>query len=153
MDINFYYLNETGEKDDTHIPIFELSISQKEGEVALAKLLVPTTHAFAGICKKALIVQSQDGVDKPLFIGRQVSFPRRVQVDVSEIELCAAPDDAHAKLHSLTEQLKLYEPYNPLFFNEEDTSPSNYLEATPKLFHWNRVTGNVTVSSIFEGSK
>jgi hypothetical protein len=152
MNINFYYLNETGEKNhDLQIPIFKLSISQKEGEVALAKLLVPTAHAFRGFQRKACIVSIDGAHETILFIGQQISFPKQIQGNLSEIELSAAPNNAPEQLQALSEELKSRFPYNALFFDQNDPSASDVLEASPHLFFWDRATEKVGITNIFKG--
>ena len=134
------------------LKIFKLMISQKEGEAALAKILVPTN---APVLSSWAVISCEDQNQKftVLFQGQPLGFPRNFNQDFAEIELSAEPKDAARQLSELAGQLKMAPFYDDLFIEPGDDNPINVLEARPELFCWDRCLGTVGLSNVFQGKR
>ena len=93
------------------LKIFQLIISQREGEVALAKLQILAEEIFhKGQDYKYIIYQNKNGKNHLLFKGKPIGFPRQISNGLVEIELSAEPEDAFEHLKILADSLKT-KPY------------------------------------------
>ncbi len=134
------------------LKIFKLTISQREGEVALAKAWIPP-HSVIKNSWAIISCEDNDKKYRILFQGRPLGFPRRIDKDFLEIELSAEPFDAKQQLEEWAERLKVPILYDPLFIERGDQNPVNGLEARSELFYWDRCTGKVSLSNLFEGKR
>ncbi len=141
-------------KNEQDLKVFQLIISQREGEVAIAKLQILMSEAFKK--KKGyghIVYQDKNGENHLLFKGKQIGFPRKMNKGLAEIELSAEPDDAFEQLNKLADTLKVPPYFDVLFVKKDDNNPVNVLEARSDLFHWDRATGRLSLSNLFQGSK
>ncbi len=134
------------------LKIFRLVIHQQENEVAIAKVWVPPES----IIKNMWAVISYEDNQKQthtLFQGRPVGFPRVLSQEHVEIELSAEPNNAQQQLTQYAEELKVPVLYDSLFIERNDDNPVNGLEARNDLFYWDRCTGKLSLSNLFEGKR
>ncbi|RZI46569.1 hypothetical protein [Candidatus Finniella inopinata] len=134
------------------LKIFKLTISQKEGEVALARLLVPAGAPVRGSWA-VISCEDQNGKVTMLFQGQPLGFPRSFNQDFAEIELSAEPKDAATQLEGVASTLKVAPFYDELFVEPGDDNPVSVLEARPELFCWDRCAGTLGLSNLFEGRR
>jgi hypothetical protein len=133
------------------IPLLDLKIHQKEGEVASARLVVPQGVPFPSDRWITLWYRNQQR-DVPLFRGRPVGIPSVLNEYTKKVELLAIPVDADQQHQSLIETLKTEGYVDGRFIDATHRfNPSEYLEATPQLFCYHRVTHRITLSTLFEG--
>lgn len=130
------------------LEILELSIDHREGEVALATIIVPAAnlpewnHRFVFISSDQIL----------LFSGRLVGLPLVIENDLISLELTAEPKDAFEKLQRLESVLKQPPYWDPGFVAPYDVdNPTEWLEARSALFSWDRALGTVCVSDLFQG--
>lgn len=135
--------------------VFRLRISQGEGEFARAELEIRNprrgllaadrlTHAFVSC--------DVDGSPLLLLSGRVVAFPRRMESEVITIELLAQPDDWQSRQNAFVQTLKTLPHYDPLAVPTGRTDdPAEVLAARSGLLHWNRATGEVSLSDTLAG--
>jgi hypothetical protein len=134
------------------LSIFKVSLSQKEGEVALAKVWISLGHPILPL--EAVIGYEDKAKGYVIFFkGRPIGFPRTIGADFAEIEFSAEPIDATEQLNDLAERLKISPYYDPLFVEAGDKNPVNVLEARQELFYWNKSNGKLSLSNLFQGER
>ena len=130
------------------LEILELTIDHREGEVALATVVVSQLKLPSWEERHVYI--SVEG--KVLFSGRLVGLPIKISKDLISLELTSEPLDAQTQLQKLALELK-----QPPFWDEafvdphEHNNPAEWLEARNALFAWDRSHGTVSVSDLFQG--
>lgn len=128
------------------LDIFSLTLEQREGEVAFAILTVKQPTSFSK--KHALITYG----DQLIFRGRIVGMPLYRDKDLIEIQLTAEPEDAAEQLRALSQTLKIPPYWDELFIDPFHLdNPAETLEARTAFFSWDRCTGQVKLSDLFEG--
>lgn len=133
------------------IDVLDLRISQREGEVALADIVVPQ-DAVIGPSDWVVISCDERGALEPLFYGCTVGLPLELDQYTKKIQFLAMPQDASAQHEALIETLKQQGLVDEAFIDPaHHHNPSEYLEATSQLFCYDRVTHRVTLSDVFEG--
>lgn len=114
--------------------VLEFVLSQKEGDAALAEItLIPgsPTHAWCAVAED----------DDLLFVGQLVGISDQdAHTFKTTYRACAAMPITPTHL-----------PYDPLFFDEPHIS--QYLEASPYLFYFDRCTGIPELSHIHQGQR
>ncbi|MBO4405290.1 MAG: hypothetical protein J5821_01010 [Alphaproteobacteria bacterium] len=136
--------------------IFSLSIVQREGSFATARVSIKTKkleHKFARIGIE------KDGRIKTIFRGKLISFPLSCEGSIMTVEILSEPSDYQNQLSDFSQKnLKQYEAKNPeiifddLFFSEKD-NPTVFLEGSSKIFYWNMSTGKLSLSDINYGER
>lgn len=132
------------------LEILELTIDQREGEVALATVVV--SQLGLPSWENRYVYISIDG--NLLFSGRLVGLPVKINKDLISLELTSEPLDATTQLQKLAADLK-----QPPFWDEafvgssEQDNPAEWLEARSALFAWDRSEGTVCMSDLFQGRK
>ena len=136
--------------------IFSLSIVQREGSFATARVSIRTKkleHKFARIGIE------KDGRIKTIFRGKLISFPLSCEGSIMTVEILSEPSDYQNQLSDFSQKnLKQYEAKNPeiifddLFFSEKD-NPTVFLEGSSKIFYWNMSTGKLSLSDINYGER
>lgn len=95
--------------------------------------------------------ESTDGV-LPLFYGRLVGVPENLQADAVTLTFLARPTDWDAQRAALAETLKVRPYWDPVFVVPDmRDDPDTALEARDQLWHIDRTSHVVTVSSIIAG--
>lgn len=132
------------------LDILELTIDHREGEVALATIIVSNPRLPSWDQRHVYISDNTT----LLFSGRLVGLPVKITNDLVSLELSSEPLDAEDQLQALANDLK-----HPPFWDEafvdptEHNNPAEWLEARSVLFAWDRSNGRVCVSDLFQGRK
>lgn len=150
----YFAWSREGERFDPEIhgrcdlDILELTIDHREGEVALATVIVAQRKLPPWNQRHVYI---SDG-ENLLFSGRLVGLPAKIDSDLISLELTAEPLDAAAQLQILASELKQSPFWDPAFVEPiEEEKPAEWLEARSALFAWNRLNGTVCISDLFQG--
>lgn len=149
--------------EDVHLvedlQVFNLKISQSEGEFARAELEV--TNPLEGLLldtrKQRLFISCEETPGGPivlLFSGRITGFPLDLDDEIVTLEYIAQPEGWQATQETFLDTLKVAPYYNELFIPVEDRDlPEEILAARSTLLHWNRSTGAISISDILQGSQ
>ncbi len=87
-----------------------------------------------------------------LFSGRLVGLPIRIDKGLVSLELTAEPLDAMAQLQGLALELKQPPFWDTAFVDSaEQNDPVEWLEARSAFFSWDRLSGKVLMSDLFQG--
>ncbi len=130
------------------LTVFDLAISQREGEFARADLQV--WNPRAALPANRLYI-SEDGV--LLFSGEVSRAPRGQVSERIRIEVIGRPSDADARLATLVEGLKVAPYYDPLFVASGDADDAGtVLTGHGKVLAWGRVSGDVSAVDFLSGS-
>lgn len=130
------------------LDILEMTIDHREGEVALATVIVASPKLPSLDCRHVFISYE----NTLLFSGRLVGFPIKMTDHLVSLELTAEPLDAATQLQNLAVDLKRPPFWDPVFVDStEQDHPVEWLEARSALFSWDRLTGKVCVSDLFQG--
>lgn len=160
--IFFAYVNPLDTYDDTihsveDEDVFSLRISQSETEFARARVEIrnPSIGLLAPGRKQRVFISCEHGPDKKLlFAGRLVGFPLDIGENTVSVEFIAQPEDWFNTQQAFLQTLKVAPFYNPLFIPEEDRDKAEeILAARAALLHWDRMTGQVVLSDILQGSQ
>jgi hypothetical protein len=130
------------------LEILELTIDHREGEVALATVVVSQLK-LPPWEKRHVYISIEGNV---LFSGRLVGLPIKISKDLISLELTSEPLDAEMQLQRLAAELKQHPFWDEAFvdFHEQD-NPAEWLEARSALFAWDRSHGTVCISDLFQG--
>lgn len=129
--------------------IFSLKIIHREGELPLAQLVVPESMPIP-TNQYGYIYCDEKGENHLIFCGIPSKTPISIDPHVKKIELLAIPHNVDKQHEALISPLKtdihqhFVDPTIP-------PDPSEYLENTPQLFCYHRVTHEVCLSNLFEG--
>lgn len=130
------------------LDILELTIDHREGEVALATVVV--SHLTLPSWERRHVYISVEG--RLLFSGRLVGLPVKISKDLISLELTSEPLDAALQLQKLAPSLKQSPFWDEAFVDtHEQDNPAEWLEARSALFAWDRSTGAVCISDLFQG--
>ena len=130
------------------LDIFELNIDHREGEVAIATLTVGEVILPPYDQRHVFITY---GVNL-IFAGRLVGLPVKITKNLVCLEFTAEPLDADKQLQELGLSLNTAPYWDAAFVDPtEHANPSEWLEARSALFAWDRHTGHVCLSDLFEG--
>lgn len=89
---------------------------------------------------------------RPLFFGRLLAFPNGMTGRKVTILFRADRADHAAQEAALADLLKVLPQYDPVFVDEQQRADlSTVLEGYSALWHYDRVTGQVTISDIING--
>lgn len=135
--------------------IFRAVIAQTEGEFATAELVVENPgEGLLNPSRKqyAWISVTVDAVTTPLFFGRIVGFPRDIVEEQVTFEFVAQFPGWEAARAALFATLKVAPFWDVAFIPDAElTNPDQALEARSALYHYDRVTGAITLSDVLEG--
>lgn len=130
------------------LDIFNLTVEQREGEIAFAVLTAKTPSS--PLRQHALIAYG----DHLLFRGKLEGLPLYKDKNLIELHFTAESEDADEHLHALGHTLKHPPYWDELFIDPfHHDKPSELLEARSSLFSWDRTTGQVKLSDIFKGQQ
>lgn len=135
------------------LQVLNLIISQKEGEVALARVMIPCENFSWGTLKTLFIFGYLEEKIIPLFKGRIEGLPLKIQGDILSIEASAEPNNSRNQLKKIAQTLKKAPYWDDLFVDETSPDFMEVLEARTSLWHWDRVTGELGLSDLFQGTK
>lgn len=139
------------------LQVFDLKISQSEGEFSRAQLEIPNpgTGLLSSTRKQYIFISCDFNGDViPLFAGRVVGFPTDLTQETITVEYVAQPTDWVDDQQAFLDTLKVAPFYNVLFSEvDKRDDPIEILAARNSLIHWNRVPGGtISLSDIVEGS-
>jgi len=142
------------------LQVFDLEISQAEGEFARASLeiLNPEEGLLAAARKPRIFISCERTPETPndivlMFAGRILALPTEFAGETVRLDYLAQPEDWAATQDTLIQGLKVAPYYNELFIAPEARNePHEVLSAYSSLLHWNRATGDLTLSDFIEGS-
>jgi hypothetical protein len=130
------------------LDILDLTIDHREGEVAIATVVVPKATLPPWNQRHVFISYGQT----LLFSGRLVGLPLGIKKDLISLELTAEPLDAGEQLQKMSADLKQIPYWDPSFVETTELdNPAEWLEARSALFAWDRVEGSVCLSDLFQG--
>ena len=158
MKFFFKWINPEAELDlkaiaETDLEILDLSLSHREGEIALCQLTIPL-NAHLKPHHYAVLVIEMDTERTLLFKGKLMDMPVQINDWQQRIELFAHPMDAKEQLENLRDQVQQSEDWDDLFVEPtQRQDPIETLEAIPFLLCWDRVTHQVSLSNLFHGKK
>lgn len=137
--------------------IFDLKISQAEGEFAVAAVEVRTpTGGLLNPSRKryAWVSCRHEGQVVPLLFGRLTGFPTTFGNVTVELELIAQFPGWETARAAVFETLKVAPYWDPAFISSEQLAdPQHALESRTGLYHFHRTTGEVILSDILEGGE
>lgn len=138
--------------------VVSVEITHSEGELASLAivlrnprvgLLHPSRNVWAWLSYET---ESDSGGPTPLFFGRLIAVPDELQDDAVTLTFLARPADYEDRKLIVAEALKVPPYYDPVWLTEEQRASSDgVLEGRPVAWHIDRVTHEVTVSSILAG--
>lgn len=136
--------------------VFSLEIAQTEGEFATAQITVqrpedgllnPTRKQYAWISV------TNDATTTALFFGRVVGFPKDISSELVTLEFISQFPGWEASRDALFDTLKVLPFWDPAFIAKGDIeNPDQALEARRALYHFDRLTGAVSLSDIITGT-
>lgn len=135
------------------LEVLKLEITQRESEVALARVIVPEAKCPKDKQRIFISYQKDKSADL-LFAGRLVDLPFKIQNDLIQLEFSAEPDDAGQQLEKVVQDLKKESTWDELFSDPTGkTDEVDVLDAKPCFYCWDRVTGRLSLSDLFQGRK
>ena len=161
-----FYLTFVDEEDTTFsetehvskdLTVVAFDITHNEGDFAMLSVLVlnPKIGLLNPARQQWAWFASEEETDGPtaIFFGRLVAYPQQAQAELVQLMFRAKPTTYVADKSSLAATLKAdYRFYDPAFFPEEQRDdPNSALEARPEVWHVDRVSHDVTTSSIVSG--
>lgn len=141
-------------REDLHV--FDLKISQSEGEFAKAALEILNPNiGFLDPSRKKRIYISCDVGDlhpKLLFSGRIIAYPSDLSSEFVTIEYLAQPNDWVDVQDDFIQTLKVSPYYNELFIApEERNEPHEVLSSYSSLIYWDRSSNEIKLSDFIQG--
>jgi hypothetical protein len=139
--------------------VFSLTIEEQEGQFATAEVEVLNTLALNETLLSptrppwVFISVEIDGTPTLIFHGRLVAYPRGVEGKTLTLEFISEPADAEARRAAFLNSLKVLPFYEPLAARGTRADDAQeVLAARPAVLHWNRRTGDLTLSPIRPGA-
>jgi hypothetical protein len=138
--------------------VFDLEVRHREGGFANAKVAV--MNPKVGLLNRArrqymlLTMKTASGSVVPLLKGRVIGLPTRFSGEIVSLEFVAEPQDAGQQIKDMINELRANGAYHSsVSCKRQGQMPSDFLEATSNLYYWDRVTGRLGLSNIFEGHR
>jgi hypothetical protein len=137
--------------------VFEFEVEHSEGDFPTAKLLIRNPRV--GLLepgRKQWAWIARDFGDTagpiPLFFGRITGQPISLGQSVIEVALRARPGDLAEQKEAVAAPLRVSPYFDPLWIRPElRDDPEVVLESRPVLWHYDRTSPVVTLSSIIDG--
>lgn len=130
--------------------VFSLSIDHSEGDFAMLSVEIrnPRRRLLAG--PSIWVWLSHNG--QPLFFGRLVAIPASMEAELVRLNFIARPVGFAEAKRALAETLRVAPFWDPVWIAPERVDdPDTVLEARPEIWHIDRLTHAVSVSSIISG--
>jgi hypothetical protein len=136
--------------------IFDLTIEHDEGQIPTATIEIKNPRIgfiSPGRLYWAWISFGYDACQpQPLFFGRLVGVPERIESNTVKMKLIARDTDYIYQKQQVAETLKKPPNYDPIFVEVlKRDDPDAILEGWSLLYHVDRVSGQVTASDILTG--
>lgn len=157
VDVGDVYDEDLHSRED--IEVYNLKISQSEGEFARAELEVlnPREGLLLDTRKPRIFISCEEmpgGDKKLLFSGRITGFPSDLSSEMVTLEYLAQPEDWIDEQSSFLDTLKVAPYYHALTIPIENRDdPDQILASRAALLHWHRATGDLSLSDILQGSE
>lgn len=159
----YFAMVDAGEAFDPNVhnredeDVFALDITQTEGEFARAEVEIrnPRQGLLSPARKKRVFISRDvDGTAELMFSGRIVGYPVDIAQETITLEYIAQPEGWESIQQAFLDSLKVSPYYNILFISEDRRDElDQILAARSALLHWDRKTGNITLSDIIEGNE
>jgi hypothetical protein len=136
--------------------IFSMRIRHGEGDFPIADIEIrnPRVGLLAGSRQQwAWLSYRPPGTEDviPLMLGRVVGVPQALQSEGIILTLVARPEDYTAQKDALAATLKTLPLYDPVWLSEDERGdPDKVFEGRAEVWHIDRVTHELTASSIIE---
>lgn len=137
--------------------VFSFQLTHAEGEFPALEidvinpkigLLAPSRKQWVWLSYK----RPSDNVIDPLFFGRLVGVPKDMEGTTVRLSFVARPLDYVEQKAAAADDLRALPYYDPAWVAEVDRAdPDIVLDGYPRLWHIDRVTGQVTSSDITTG--
>lgn len=135
--------------------VFNFTIKHSEGDFPALDIEIRNPRiGLLHLSRKrwAWLSVEEDSEVIPLFFGRLIGLPQDLQNELVKLSFIARPPDYTDQKEDLAETLKVFPYYDPMFVSAgEEDNPDKVLEARAALWHIDRVTHEVSASSIIEG--
>lgn len=131
--------------------VFAFEMSHAEGDFPFLSIEIKNPHAnLLDPSRKTWAWLSVDGT--AIFFGRLIGAPEESEKEIIKISFRARPSDFDTVKRALAETLKVTPFWDSVWVAEDrQDDPDAVLEARPQLYHIDRITHAVTVSSITAG--
>ncbi|WP_291207099.1 hypothetical protein [Hyphomonas sp.] len=131
--------------------VFAFDLSHLEGE--FATLSIELRNPRVGLLTAGRKRWCWFGLNgTPLFKGRLTALPTNLREEIVTLSFVARPSDYITRKKAVAETMRVFPFYDPLWVAEEAREdPDIVLEARPELWHTDRITHEVTSSSLIEG--
>ena len=132
------------------IKVLRMEIYHHEGDFAHLSLDVLPNYDLGG--NKYIWVSVEDDEIHPLFFGKLTNFPYANSNNVLRLEYIAQFPEWQSKRDELATSLMVLPYWDNVFIPEgNENNYDNILEARPDNWHYDRTTGDITISSIANG--
>lgn len=139
------------------LEVVSFTIDHKEGDIPT--LSVDVKNPRIGLLNpgrktRLWLSENIDGTAgaNPLFFGRLVGIPTNMLAEKVTLLFIAKPDDYEEQKAAVAESLRVLPFYDPLFVDEAYRNDADaVLEGYSRLWHVDRVTGEVTTSDYIAG--
>lgn len=138
--------------------LFSLHLEQKEGKAATARILVKNDlqrlEVFAQKRYGILSIKLEDGSVHCLFKGKLTMFSTQEASACVWLTLTAEAEDLKAQFEKLVSKLEKPPFWDPLFVDADaPKDPYEWMKVQPVVFYVDRVTGNASIGSLFQGNQ
>jgi hypothetical protein len=136
------------------LKLLDLTVEQGEGRVAVAGLVLPVSEEVPSD-GWAFIATDDRGHLEPILKGQFVGLPKRIDDHTKFVELVATPATLRQQVHQLRQSLE--QDHGACFLlkasdkGSDSIDLADYLEFRQDLFCYDRITHQVSLSSLFEG--
>lgn len=131
--------------------VYAFDMTHAEGDFAMLAIDIKNPRVnFLDPSRKLWAWLSEDGT--PIFYGRLIAAPEDTEQEICKMNFIARPSDFDAVKKALAETLKVTPFWDDVWIAQDRlVDPDVVLEARPQLWHIDRVTHAVTISSITAG--
>jgi hypothetical protein len=141
--------------------VFSFSITHSEGDIPA--LSISVLNPRVGLLSRPVWAWlswdknwQREGVwtpdYKPLFLGRLLGIPNTINKEIVTLELQARPQDYAEQRDALAAGLRVLPYWDPIFISTDKWNDADVaLEAYSRLWHFDRVSHEITLSDITVG--
>lgn len=161
VEFHFAWVDDTETEFDPEVHarsdenVFSFKVAHKEGDFATLKVTIPQpSEGLLSPSRKqyAWMSVTKDAVITPFFFGRLNGFPEGFAGDSATLNLLSQFPGWEDSLNALFQTLKVLPYWDPAFISKADLDkPETALEGRSARYHFDRVTGEVTVSDVLVG--
>lgn len=130
--------------------VISFTVSHYEGD--FASLAIEIKNPRRSMLSGSVWAWLSDDDNGPLFYGRLVAVPEAVSEELVRMNFIARPQDFNSKKEAVADALRVFPYYDPVWLQlDRLQDPDVVLEARAELWHIDRLTHDVTTSSITSG--